>query len=382
MAVFDKIRPTILMIHENLNIARYFEGVLRNGFRTHVFTSCNDALLTLESDPPDLILCDVNCLAGNTTELCKHSSTVSTSSKTPLIVVIGDRPDQNVEMMKLDHDVMDFVHESITPRLLVWKVKNWLCFKQELKQLHDSKLAAWEEVFQLRAQMDNLIHDLRSSVVVARGFMRRLKKLLLDKPVDSKVQTTIRCLDDANQTVESLLEEFSGLGDTHSAEPLRMDELAQEIVRQYQQIADSKGIKLQLVTTSPFCKVKAGKCQVKQILDNLVTNAIKHMGKAIRPQIQISIVQRGDHIVTYVSDNGIGIPRQYHDKVFNRFFRVPGQEHKTGSGLGLAIVKELVERYQGQIWLESEPGKGTTFSFSLPQFVSTEQEFETEMVIG
>jgi signal transduction histidine kinase len=380
MAVFNKIRPTILMIHGNPNIARYFEGVLRNGFRTHVFMSCNDALSTVKSDPPDLILCDAHCLAGNTSRQCKVMNRISPASKTPLIVVIGERPDQNVEMKKLELDVMDFVHESINPRLLVWKVKNWLCLKLELEELHNSELVAREEIHQLRTQADNLTHDLRSSVLAIRGFVRRLKKLLLTEPVGSKVQSTVRCLDDTCQTVESLLEEFSGLGDASQSEQIRMDEIAQEIVRQYQQIADTKGIKLQIAATSPSCLVKAGKCQVKQILDNLVTNAIKHMGPVLRPQINISIVQIGNQIVTHVSDNGIGIPRQYHNKVFNRFFRVPGQDQKTGNGLGLSIVKELVKRYDGRIWLESEPSKGTTFSFSLPQSVSTECQFESKMV--
>jgi two-component system OmpR family sensor kinase len=105
------------------------------------------------------------------------------------------------------------------------------------------------------------------------------------------------------------------------------------------------------------------------------------MGSTLRPQISVSILQSGDYVVTHVSDNGMGISKEYHDDIFNRYFRVPGQGDKAGSGLGLSIVKELVEHYGGRIWLESEPGKGTTFSFSLPQFVPAEQEVESEMVI-
>jgi PAS domain S-box-containing protein len=111
--------------------------------------------------------------------------------------------------------------------------------------------------------------------------------------------------------------------------------------------------------------VMADEVQMKQVLTNLVSNAIKYRGEA-RPRIEISAVTYGDEFVFTVKDNGIGIESSYHHNIFQMFQRVhPGDEY-PGTGMGLAISKKIVERHNGRIWVESEPGKGSTFFFTLP----------------
>ena len=105
--------------------------------------------------------------------------------------------------------------------------------------------------------------------------------------------------------------------------------------------------------------------QLGQIWQNLVENAIKYMGDQPRPHIEIGVNQGAPTPVFFVRDNGIGIKPEHADRVFRLFTQL--SKNNPGSGLGLALVKKIVERYQGEIWMESEgSGKGSCFQFTLP----------------
>lgn len=106
--------------------------------------------------------------------------------------------------------------------------------------------------------------------------------------------------------------------------------------------------------------------RIGQVLTNLLTNAIKYSPRA--DSVVVKTVCRDNTVITSVQDFGIGIPAEKQPHVFERFFRVEGGAHATysGLGLGLYITAEFVKRHGGSIWNESEEGKGSTFSFSLP----------------
>jgi CheY-like chemotaxis protein len=105
--------------------------------------------------------------------------------------------------------------------------------------------------------------------------------------------------------------------------------------------------------------------KLTQILSNLISNALKFTEKG---SIELCCMLRDNFLEFSVSDTGIGIPMQYQDKVFNRFYQVQNSDTRLyeGTGLGLAISKAYVELMGGKIWLSSEPGKGTTFFFTIP----------------
>ena len=135
----------------------------------------------------------------------------------------------------------------------------------------------------------------------------------------------------------------------------------------------ARHIDLQLEMPEFAPAVMADGSRIAHVFQNLLSNALKYTAENGRVQVQIE--QSPDGYVQFaVSDDGRGIPHQFVSRVFDKFFRVPGQAGDSGTGLGLAIVKDIVEAHGGRIWVESREGRGTTFRFVLPRATHAVQE--------
>ena len=112
--------------------------------------------------------------------------------------------------------------------------------------------------------------------------------------------------------------------------------------------------------------VQADPALLKQVLTNLLGNALKFSRNADPPRIQIGCERRGDSTVYFVRDNGVGFDPQHAGKLFGVFERLHTAADFDGTGVGLAIVKQIIERHGGQVWADAAPGRGATFFFTLP----------------
>jgi PAS domain S-box-containing protein len=114
--------------------------------------------------------------------------------------------------------------------------------------------------------------------------------------------------------------------------------------------------------------IVADELQMIQLFQNLIGNALKFHGEE-PPRVEISAALKGNDWIFSVKDNGIGIDPQYKDRIFEIFQRLHTREEYSGTGIGLAIAKKIVQRHGGRIWVDSEPGKGTTFRFTIPAMI-------------
>ena len=135
----------------------------------------------------------------------------------------------------------------------------------------------------------------------------------------------------------------------------------------------------QITVDDPLPCVDAVESQLVQVFSNLIGNAIKYCPQEKPPQIQISARDHTNEYVIAVRDNGIGLDMQHAETIFGMFQRLHGEEYE-GSGIGLALCEAVVERHGGRIWVESKPGEGSKFCFTLPKSASRANLVLTQVV--
>jgi light-regulated signal transduction histidine kinase (bacteriophytochrome) len=120
------------------------------------------------------------------------------------------------------------------------------------------------------------------------------------------------------------------------------------------------------LTHDALPEVEGDESQLVQLMQNLAGNALKFRGES-KPRVHVSAVERESEFEISVQDNGIGIEPQYFERIFMVFQRLHDKSQYAGTGIGLAICKKVVDRHHGRIWVESEPGRGSCFKFTLPK---------------
>jgi PAS domain S-box-containing protein len=222
---------------------------------------------------------------------------------------------------------------------------------------------------ELRSLIQMVAHDLKSPIITIVGMVKILKQSIAKLPFEEKRDRVLEQIVTAAHNVEIFLGDLlSGLVvdcTQPETEPLSIEEIIKKTAAQHQQTMHERNIELVLDIEPELPVIYADKHRIAQVVDNLLSNAIKHMGDKPDCSIRIELRRRRDFVVTSVIDNGVGIPEEYHSKIFDRFFRIQRGE-PGGTGLGLAISKTIVERHGGRIWVDSKEGEGSCFSFTLP----------------
>jgi light-regulated signal transduction histidine kinase (bacteriophytochrome) len=208
-------------------------------------------------------------------------------------------------------------------------------------------------------------HDLQEPLRMVSGFTGLLKRRYagkLDADADEFIGFAIGGVNRMQELINDLLS-YSRVGrEDISAKPVDMQIVVDEALANLQTAIAERSA---LVSSGRLPTVLANHSMLVRLFQNLVGNALKFC-KAERPIVRIEAEQHGTEWVFSVADNGIGIDAQYRDRIFLIFQRLHKQGEYPGTGIGLAVCKRIVERNGGRIWLESEPGKGTTFFFTLP----------------
>jgi signal transduction histidine kinase len=157
--------------------------------------------------------------------------------------------------------------------------------------------------------------------------------------------------------------------------------LTDEVHKELHHVAEERQINLSLKTPKTPVSARTDNLIAKEILSNLVTNAIKYTPE--KGSVTIEVRSKPSNVLISVSDTGFGIPKYSQDQVFTKFFRAHNvvKRETSGTGLGLYLVKGLVEALKGKIYFESEENIGTTFYFSLPRVKAPKQiKIDTKIV--
>ena len=208
-------------------------------------------------------------------------------------------------------------------------------------------------------------HDMREPLRMVISFLQMFSQRYVGK-LDSEADEWIAYAVDGAQRMQHLIEALLiyaqvGRGET-TPELLDCDSLMEQVRSTLDlQIRESGAI----VECGPLPRLMVDHTEVLQLFQNLIGNAIKFRGNEA-PNIRISSKQQGEFWLFSVTDNGIGIAREHQQRIFSMFQRLNDRSKYPGTGIGLAICKKIVTRLGGEMWVESEPGKGSVFQFTLP----------------
>ncbi len=217
-------------------------------------------------------------------------------------------------------------------------------------------------------------HDLQEPLRMVASFVELLEKRYHDK-VDDEGREFIAFAVEGAVRMQNLIRALLKYSQV-SRDPWELGEVDCESV--FRQILSNLKITMEEnrahVTADPLPRVMGDETQLIQLFQNLIENAIKFRSIAA-PVVHVSISQKGTEWVFGVHDNGIGIEPEFFDRIFIIFQRLHSRRKYSGTGIGLAICKRVVERHGGRIWVESSPGTGSTFYFTIP--VKTESFSDT-----
>ena len=231
--------------------------------------------------------------------------------------------------------------------------------------------AAYEELARSNAELQQFAyvasHDLQEPLRMIGSYTQLLERRYADK-LDSDAREFMGFIVGGATRMKQLIEDllaYSRVG-TRGKElrPVAARAALERALVNLRATVEASGAE---VTHDALPEVSGDDTQLTQLLQNLIGNAIKFRRPDEPPRVHVGVHDSGEEWRFSVADNGIGIERQYFERIFMVFQRLHNREEYPGTGIGLAICKKVVDRHHGRLWVESVPGKGSTFIFTLPK---------------
>ena len=239
--------------------------------------------------------------------------------------------------------------------------------------IYVSDLTATKEYEKLKSDMISLMsHELRTPLTSINGFA---ELLTADESIPAQAREFVTIIANESQRMSRMINTFLSVTQLQRKDkqevlkiPLRLDEVVRETITSLQPIAKKKRIRLLEQPAHRIPPVAADRSLITQAVKNLVNNAIKYSPE--RTTVTVSTALEAEAVRVCVEDRGFGIPAEARERVWDKFYRVvrEGQEKdEESTGLGLSFVREVVEQHGGRVELDSEEGRGSRFSFTLPR---------------
>jgi len=210
-------------------------------------------------------------------------------------------------------------------------------------------------------------HDLRSPLRAIDGYSRIFEEDYADQ-LDDEGKRLLAVVRSSSQKMGRLIDDLLDFARSGrkplELEQVDMEQLINEVWQE--QTSQWHSAHTPELVKHAILPVTADRALLRQVLTNLISNAVKYSAKREHPCVSIDAFHRNHDVVYSITDNGVGFDMQYYNKLFGVFQRLHSAEEFQGTGVGLAIVQRIISRHGGAVWAKSELNEGSTFSFSLP----------------
>ena len=372
MSVQPSASHTILIVDDKLeNIEILIRVLERVGFELLVARNGHEVFEVLQHASPNIILLDVMMPDMNGFEVCRRLKADERTRDIPVIFLSAliEHTDKlrGFELGAVDYITKPFQHEEVLAR-----VKTHLTIRDLQTRLQDANQSLRQRTDELETTNKELrnfayivSHDLKAPL---RGISQLSTWLIQDygETLPQEGKELLDLLIDRVKRMDRLIDgilAYSRAGrPSETVEEIDLNLLLSEIVKSLMPPAS-----IQVIYDNSLPMLNGNTTQIAQVFQNLLSNAIKFMDKP-EGHIRVGCAEDGEYWRFWIADNGPGIETQHHERIFQIFQTLRGTSGESeNSGVGLSIVKKVIETHGGKIWVESTPGAGSTFWFTLPK---------------
>ncbi len=344
----------ILIVEDENDCAELLSYHLqKESYQTVIARNGEEAIDAVQCHAPDAILLDVMMPELNGWEVCRILRE-STKGKSLPIIMLSALSDEEARVKGLSLGADDYVSKPYSMQELLLKVRKHIDRQEAIKLL---RTKGREQETSLRY----LLHEIRNSMTVIGGFsslaLKKENPRTYLKPIQTAAALAESLLNDA-----ALLSRLEEAGGSLPAEVIDLGATAREAADLFHQVAKKRRIAFVVMESAGPSPVRANKTAARQVLVNVLSNAVKYSREGGR--VWIYFHQRDDLASVSIRDEGNGIGPDDLPRIFEKFYRAPGSERVKGEGLGLYIVKLLTGAMGGTITVKSVPGAGSTFTVS------------------
>jgi signal transduction histidine kinase len=371
--------PRSLIVDDDDRNVRLMESILKaNSYEVVKAPDGEAALQSIAEDPPDLVLLDAMMPKMNGFEVCLRLKKEPATRLLPIIMVTAlNALEDKVQALEIGAD--DFLSKPINRLELLAKIRSVLRTKalhDQVEQTRSELERKNQELVRLEHLKDSLmqmiVHDLKNPLTGIMGNIELLLRKGEKCDADKRRSLLLKSRDSSHRLLKMIMD----LLDISKLEEDKMDlqwvefdlgELVSESLRELRGATELEGKSLVYPQEGQRFALEADRELIRRVLGNLLSNALKHTPSGA--EIRVEIGRDAGRASVSVMDQGEGIPEEFHDKIFEKFGQVDVKRsgHKADRGLGLTFCKMVVEAHGGRIWVKSAPGKGSVFTFELPE---------------
>lgn len=377
----DPARSATILVVDDLpaNLEMMAAELGRQGHDVLVAQGGEEAIERARLVRPDLILLDVVMPGLDGFETCRRLKACDETGAIPVIFMTA-LTDTAQKLAGFAAGAVDYVTKPLDGAEVLARVHTHLTLSALQRQLAEQNLKLQQEVAareqtqaaltRSNAELEQLAyvasHDMQEPLRMIASYLQLVVQRYGDK-LDADGQEFIGYAVDGAKRMQALINDllaYSRLGTkARPFEPVDTAAIVDTAIAHLRIAIEECGAQVQ---RGELPHVSGDALQLAQLFQNLLSNAIKFRGKA-PPQVRVDCEARDGEWCFAVRDNGIGISPEYFQRIFVLFQRLHNQREYPGTGIGLALCKKIVERHGGRIWVESAPGAGTVFRFTIPR---------------